>query len=66
MQQTAWRSNEKQSSYVHFLERTTIAFAFRRVRDLSLAESAQSKGCLLPRIDNRNDLKRNHEQLVQM
>ena len=53
MQQTAW-SNEKQRSCVHFLERTTIAFAFRRVRDSSLAESAQSKSCLLPRIDNRN------------
>ena len=65
MQQTAWRSNEKQNSYVHFLERTTIAFAFQRVSDSSLAESAQSKS-LLPRIDNRNDLKHNHEQLVQM
>ena len=63
MQQTAWRSNEKQNSYVHFLERTTIAFA---VRDSSLAESAQSTSCLFPRIDNRNDLKRNHEQLAQM
>ena len=66
MQQTVWRSNEKQDSYVRFLERTTIAFAFWRVRDSSLTESAQSKSCLRPCIESRNDLKHNHEQLVHM
>ena len=66
MQQTVWRSNEKQNSYEHFLERTTIAFAFRRVRDSSLVESAQSESCLLPRINSRNNHKHNQEQWIWM